>query len=176
MTRPIKKLLLWIAVIIFVIIVGRMLWNQMQELKGIKDTNGAEDFTLQTITDENIIKQDLGMKGGLHVRNSSLGNDVIISADRFTGVYEILNTNTIGISDFAISFSEFSVRSGNFKAVVVSNGKIVKVIEFTNDDVSLNCIVNDLNGDVRLVIAGEEADFTIRIPLREYNRYSHPKN
>ncbi len=174
MKNSIKKLLMSVAAVIFAVVVIIMLIRDGEELKGIKDTNGADNYSLQTITDENIIKQDIGMKGGLHVRNATLTNDVIISCDNLTGVYEVLFTSTIGRSDFRIYFSEFVVRGGNFKAALICNDKIVKELDFTDSTRVFDFVVKDLKGDIRFVIAGEEADFKIRIPRNEYDRFSHP--
>lgn len=65
-----------------------------------EDTNGADDFSLENITDENIINLDLGASG-LSYSEVNLGNvsSSEYSSDNFNGVECIHNTNFITSSD-----------------------------------------------------------------------------
>lgn len=159
---------LFVPVIIVVVIIGAvMLFNS--DLKHIEDTNGAENFELQTITDEDIAKIEMG---SLNVGTSknSITNMTEISSSKFTGVYEVLYTNLIGKSDFLLNIYDFQVNGGNFKMAVVHDGKIVKTLTEENYEETL---LEDINGTVSLVIAGESADFSFKMTTFEYDSFAH---
>lgn len=69
-----------------------------------EDTNGADDFALQTITDENIINLDTGASG-LTYSEENLG-DVLHSSEysskNFNGVEQLYLTNFIAPSDIHV--------------------------------------------------------------------------
>lgn len=159
---------LFVPVIIVVVIIGAvMLFNS--DLKHIEDTNGAENFELQTITDEDIAKIEIG---ALNVGTSknSITNMTEISSSKFTGVYEVLYTNLIGKSDFLLNIYDFQINGGNFKMAVVHDGKIVKTLTEENYEETL---LEDINGTVSLVIAGESADFSFKMTTFEYDSFAH---
>lgn len=58
MSEKIKKILIGIGAVVLVAICG--IWFLSDNLEHIEDTNGAENFELQTITDSNIINMDIG--------------------------------------------------------------------------------------------------------------------
>lgn len=160
---------IFIAVILVVVAIGAiMLFNT--DLEHIEDTNGAENFQLQKITDENIVSLDTGALN-VSVTNNTITNMTEISSKKFTGVYEVLYVELIGKSDFLLDISAFEVNGGNFKMVLIHNDKIVKTLTPENywDDI----IIEDINGTVSLVIAGESADFSMKMPTFEYNYFSH---
>ena len=159
---------LFVPVIIVVVIIGAvMLFNS--DLKHIEDTNGAENFELQTITDEDIAKIEMG---SLNVGTSknSITNMTEISSSKFTGVYEVLYTNLIGKSDFLLNIYDYQINGGNFKMAVVHDGKIVKTLTEENYEETL---LEDINGTVSLVIAGESADFSFKMTTFEYDSFAH---
>lgn len=159
---------LFVPVIIVVVIIGAvMLFNS--DLKHIEDTNGAENFELQTITDDDIAKIEMG---SLNVGTSknSITNMTEISSSKFTGVYEVLYTNLIGKSDFLLNIYDFQINGGNFKMAVVHDGKIVKTLTEENYEETL---LEDINGTVSLVIAGESADFSFKMTTFEYDSFAH---
>lgn len=125
------------------------------DLEHIEDTNGLDDYTLTTITDEDIINQEMG---ALNVKMSTgmLNDGITFSSDKFTGVYEVFLTNFFLDSDFLMNITGFYVNGGNFKMALVNNDEIVAVIE---PDMFAECQLTDLNGSFSLVIAGESADF-----------------
>ena len=53
------KNILWAFFALVMVIVFTMLFLN-NDLEHIEDTNGLDDYTLQTITDENICKMDIG--------------------------------------------------------------------------------------------------------------------
>lgn len=165
--KTVKNKLFVPVVLIAVIIAGIMLFNT--DLEHIEDTNGAKNYELQTITDENIINKDTGALG-VSTKTNNLTNMTEISSNRFTGVYEVLYTNLIGKSDFVLNIYDFKVNRGNFKMVVVHDGKIVETLTPENAD---EFILNDINGTVSLVIAGESAEFSFEMTSLDYNSFDH---
>ncbi len=166
-TKTIKNKLFVALVLVAVIIAGVMLLNS--DLEHIEDTNGAKNYELQTITDENIINKDIGALG-VTTKKNSLTNMTEISSNKFTGVHEVLYINLIGKSDFVLNIYDFKVNSGNFKMVVVHNDEIVKTLTPENSD---EFILNDISGTVSLVIAGESADFSFEMTSLDYNSFDH---
>ncbi len=153
--------------IIVAIIAVVMLFNS--GLEHIEDTNGVENFELQTITDDNIVNQDTGAMG-VSVKTNSISNMTEISSKKFTGVYEVLYSNLIGKSDFLLNIYDLKINSGNFKMVVVHDGEIVHTITPENAE---EFLLEDINGTVSLVVAGESADFSFKISDFDYEQFSH---
>ena len=165
--KNIKNKLFVPVILIVVIIAGIMLFNT--DLEHIEDTNGADNFELQTITDADIAKIEMGsLNVGVSTNNITNMNE--ISSSKFTGVYEVLYTNLIGKSDFLLNIYDFQVNGGNFKMVVVHNGEIVHTITPENAE---EFRLEDISGTVSLVIAGESADFSFKMAKFEYDSFSH---
>ena len=165
--KNIKNKLFVPVILIVVIIAGIMLFNT--DLEHIEDTNGADNFELQTITDEDIAKIEMGsLNVGVSTNNITNMNE--ISSSKFTGVYEVLYTNLIGKSDFLLNIYDFQVNGGNFKMVVVHDGEIVHTITPENAE---GFLLEDISGTVSLVIAGESADFSFKMAKFEYDSFSH---
>ncbi|MBE6776050.1 MAG: hypothetical protein E7543_07670 [Ruminococcaceae bacterium] len=123
--------------------------------KGHEDTNGADNYKLQQITDYNIINMDIG---ALNLKEStdSITNTTTYSSDKFTGVAEIYMNNIKG-NRFDITINHAQVNSGNFKIVLVHNDEIVH--EFKLNELMQSYTLENPNGTVALRIAGESADF-----------------
>ena len=121
-----------------------------------EDTNGADDFSLQTITDENIIKQDIGASGlGYSETDIGLLKSSEYSAKNFNGVESIYLTNFIGKSDVRVYVGTMNVKSGNFKLAVVLNDEIIKEIPL--DAFNEDFYFEDIKGTFQIVAAGESA-------------------
>lgn len=164
-----KTTLTVIAAVVFVVVVGA--WLILGSPEHIEDTNGADDFSLQTITEENIIKLDFGAVGGPTISRSSFWNEIVeFSADKYTGVTEILYDNFIGTSDFEVDISSFEVYGGNFQMVVVHNDEIVATLE---PDTFVNYRLEDITGYVSLRIAGESASFGFSMTETDYDLHAH---
>ena len=134
----------------------------------IEDTNGPDNFALNTVTDQNILKLDLP-SAGYGIRTSGLlSKTVEISGDEFSGVYEVLWTNMVA-GDFVLNLLDYTVTGGNFRMVVVNDGKIVADIEPGTTQI----LLEGVKGNVSLRIAGESAAFSFSMTESEYNLYSH---
>ena len=125
------------------------------DLEHIEDANGPDNYALVTITDENIIKQDMG---ALNVSKSTglLNDGVTFKSDKFTGVYRVFVTNFFLNSDFQMDLAGFWVNGGNFRMCIVNNDEIIADVEPGSFP---EVLLHDLNGSFELVIAGESADF-----------------
>lgn len=166
-----KKALAGIGAIILIAVA--VVWFMRNGIDHIEDTNGADDFTLQQITDENIIKDDLGAVGGPKISTHTLTGDTVeFSAKKFTGVYEILYDNYIMPSDFQLDLTNYEISGGNFKLVVVHNDEIVATLE---PDLFVSYCLEDVKGTVSLRIAGESASFSFCMSEMDYDSHAHPE-
>lgn len=171
MNQPLKKILWGIFAVVLLVVCG--VWFLTDDMEHIEDTNGADNFSLQTITDENIINKDMGMIGGISVKQNMLSASVTISAENFTGVYDVLYNNYIGKSDFLLNLTGLTVTKGNFKAVIIHNDKIVDVLEFNSEDPFTDYLLEDIDGSVYLRIAGESAAFEFSMLKIDYDAFEH---
>ena len=169
MNENLKKIL--IMAVALVLIVTAVAWLILGGTDHIEDTNGPEDFSLQTITDQQIIDRSIGAKGGPNISRSLLLNDAIeFSSKKFTGVHEVLYDNFIAPSDFEVNLSSYTINGGNFKMVVVHNDEIVAVLE---PDLFVDYRLEDITGYISLRIVGESASFNFSISEFEYDLHSH---
>ena len=145
---------LWIifAVVMVMLGVNFFLTDGMEH---IEDTNGPDNYALAVITDENIIRQDMG---ALNVKKSTdlLNDGITFSSGKFSGVYRVFVTNFFLNSDFDMDVAGFWVNGGNFRMCIVNDGKIIADVE---PGMFPEVLLHDLNGSFELVIAGESADF-----------------
>lgn len=130
-----------------------------------EDTNGEDDFSLQTITDEEIINLETGASG-LSYSEEHLG-DLIHSSEysskNFNGVEQIYSTSFILPSDIHVYIGHMNVKSGNFKLVAVNNDEIIH--EFDLDTFGEDFLFEDLEGDFSIHVAGESAAFEFYIDV-----------
>lgn len=148
-----KKILIGVFSIVLIIVC--VFWFLNDSLKHIEDTNGADNFTLQTITDENIINCDIGAMG-LSKSDDALTNTTTYSSDKFTGVQEVYGTDIVG-NRFDITINHARVDKGNFKIVLLENDEIVH--EFKLNELTQTFTLENPSGYIALRIAGESADF-----------------
>ena len=129
-----------------------------------EDTNGEDNYKLQTITDANIINLETG-SSGLSYEELDLGllHSSEYSAKNFNGVDRIFTTTLIGKSDIRVYIGHMNVEKGNFKMVVINNDKIIH--EFDLDTFNEEFYFEDLSGDFSIHVAGESAavDFHIEV-------------
>lgn len=130
-----------------------------------EDTNGEEDYTLQTITDENIIALDIGASGLSYSEDSLDGATISseFSAKSFNGVERIYFASYILPSDVNVYIGTMNVKSGNFKLAVVNNDEIIH--EFALDTFSETFCFEDITGDFFICVAGEDAAFSFYIDV-----------
>ncbi|MBQ8015553.1 MAG: hypothetical protein IJ264_05140 [Clostridia bacterium] len=155
MNEKIKKIIAIVGAVVLVIVCA--VWFLGSDLEHIEDTNGAENFALQTITDDNIIKRDVGAMG-LEKSTDAISNTTTYSSEKFTGVEEIYSNNIWG-NRLEITINHARVDSGNFKIVLLEGEKIVH--EFALNELTHSYVLENPNGYISLRIAGESADFML---------------
>ena len=130
------------------------------------DTNGADNYTLQTITDSNIINLELGASG-LGYKEQNIAGVVFSNeyySKNFNGVERIYNTNFILPSDVMIYIGYLTVDSGNFRMVIVNDDKIIYDVESGASNEMLR--FDNLKGNFAIHLAGESADFELNLEVQ----------
>ena len=150
-----------IAIIAVIVLIFGAFSMFGKSIDHIEDTNGVENYTLQQITDYNIIKMDIGAKN-ISETKSALSALPEYSSKKFTGVSEIYYTN-ISANRFDITVYNLWVESGNFKLVLLLNDEIVH--EFTLNELTQTYTLENPKGTVSLRAAGESADFEFSYDL-----------
>lgn len=174
--EKLKKALIIVVAVVAIVAFAFIFFLDTKDLYKMEDTNGADNYQLQYINDHNIINLDYGALGAPRVRDELVGSDIVLTSGNFTGIYDVFYTNLIGKSDFVLDLTEFTVKSGNLKAVIIHDDVIVKEIDFNDPELLFNDFrLDNINGTVHFRIAGEQADFTLRMPKSEYERFAHMK-
>ena len=163
----IKKIIGTLVFVVAIIAAVVMLLNNPVE--HVEDTNGADNYELQTITDEDIVNMEMGAKG-YAVTTHNITKTTEISSGKFTGVHRVVYSNLLGKSDFVLNIHNFKVEGGNFKMAVVHDGGIVDVL---TAETAENYVLEDVSGTVSLVIAGESADFSFEMSTFDYDMLEH---
>jgi len=131
-----------------------------------EDTNGEDNFALQTITDENIINLDTGASG-LSYTEQNLG-DIIHSSEysskNFNGVEQIYLTNFIAPSDVYVYIGHMDVTGGNFKLAIINDDKIIEEIPL--DAFNEDYLFENITGSFAVHVAGECAAFSFYMDIR----------
>lgn len=130
-----------------------------------EDTNGDDVFTLQTITDDDIIHLRTGASG-LNYTKENIG-EIIYSSEysskNFNGVEQIYLTNCILPSDVWVYIGHLSVTKGNFKLAVVNNDKIIHTFDL--DTFGEEIRFENIKGSFSIHVAGESAAFSFHISV-----------
>ena len=156
MTKKTKDLLWKLFAIVLVTVCGA--WFMVGDVKHVEDTNGPDVYTLQTITDSNIIKKDIGALNVKESRSVLGGTTKTYSSERFTGVYELHTANVIATS-YEVVVNHARVDKGNFRIVLLLDDEIVH--EFKLNELTQSVKLENVRGSVALRIAGESANFIL---------------
>ena len=155
----IKKILSFVIIVAFVVAACIMAFSG-EKIEHIEDTNGADNYTLQTITDREIQSLSVGAKGFSQTSNNVTGN-IVYSSKKYTGVTEFEGTGVL-TGDYTVTIKYFDVEAGNVKLVLVRDDRIVH--EFMpNEDLQSYTIEDAAGSYVSLRIAGESAKFKLDI-------------
>lgn len=150
-----KKLL---STVFVILLVGfGLYWLITDDTTHIEDTNGDDNYALQQITDQNIVKLDMGAIGGPNIKTSFVSDTETYYANKFTGVAEIYGENLI-TNRLTVTVNHAQVEKGNFKMVLLVGNEIVH--EFSLNEFTQTYTIEDVSGYVSLRIAGESADFS----------------
>ncbi len=133
----------------------------------IEDTNGADNYALQTITEQDVVELKMGTRGSIseselqmNVAGLSFSNGRKYSSSKFTGVYQIYAATIFKGSDIYVQLSQFEIREGNFAFYIVFDGEIVGQLTPSEVGVSEFTLENvEKTGSLEYIIAGESASF-----------------
>lgn len=130
-----------------------------------EDTNGDDDYELQTITEENIIALDVGSSGFGYSETKLPGgiSSAEYSSKNFNGVYQMYLTNFILPSDIELYIGHMNVRKGNFRLVVINNDEII--FDIPLDSFGDTYRFEDLSGTFSIHVAGESASFEFYLDI-----------
>ena len=121
-----------------------------------EDTNGDDNFALQTITDEDIIHLKTGSSGlSYHEETIGIMSSSEYSSKNFNGVDQLYLANYILDSDVTLSIGYLNVTAGNFRMVVINNDEII--FDVPLDSAAEAYIFEDVNGSFSVHVAGESA-------------------
>ena len=129
-----------------------------------EDTNGNNNFKLQTITDQDIIHLKTG-SSNLTYKETNIGGikSSEYKSKNFNGVEQLYLTDYIMKSDVCIYIGHMSVNSGNFRLVVINNDEIIKDIPL--DVFGEEFWFYDIKGPFSIHVAGESANFTFHMEV-----------
>ena len=148
-----------VAIGMVVLMAVSVLWMVFDGVEAIEDTNGPDDFSLAVITDEEIIDRISDSVGFGWTKNPVNGT-VKFHSRNFSGIQEILRQDILFSTGVTLDVIDLEVNAGNFRMAVFHEDEIIMDItpetEFPLD-------LGALEGSVRLVIAGESADFSFRM-------------
>lgn len=158
-----KNILFGVLVVIFLVVFAVWFLTDPHP-DHIEDTNGADNYSLQTITEQDVVEQKMGSKGSINKNETHLGNissGTKYSSDKFTGVNRLHTSIIFKGSDIYVSLSSLEVTEGNFAFYIVFDGEVVGKIEPDGEVVSEFTLENvEKTGDLEYIIAGESASFS----------------
>ncbi len=161
-----KNILTNIGVMVFLAVFAIMMVG-CSSIEHIEDTNGADNYALQTITRQDVVELKLGTRGSisesetkLNIAGLSISVGRKYSSDKFTGVYQLYAATIFKGSDIYVQLSQFEISEGNFAFCIVFDGEIVGQLTPNADGVSEFTLENvEKTGSLEYIIAGESAAF-----------------
>ena len=123
----------------------------------IEDKNGIEDYSLTTISEQDILDNKYSQIKTNSIMNSS-NNKITFTVKKFSGEELI---KTFNLSNKTMTFtSNIKLYSGNLRIVLCSNDRILKDFSINGDD---SFTLSNYTGKIRLICAGESANFELII-------------
>ena len=161
---PKLKNILWGVFSVVLVVVCAIWFISDPPPEHIEDTNGADNYSLQTITEQDVVEQKMGSRGTISKNETHFGNissGIKYSAKKFTGVNRLHTSIIFKGSDIYVSLSSFEVKEGNFAFYIVFDGEVVGKLEPSDDIVAEFILENvEKTGDLEYIIAGESANFS----------------
>ncbi|MFR7880699.1 MAG: hypothetical protein ACLU5J_03890 [Christensenellales bacterium] len=103
----------------------------------IEDTNGTDNYDLNTLTDEDFFKQSNVTKFGSVT--SKINNQATLKVKKMSGV-EVLDKINVSSGNLTIH-TNLKITAGNIKLVLIYNDEIIKEFKINEED-SYTGIVN----------------------------------
>ncbi|MBQ8807269.1 MAG: hypothetical protein IJZ68_12635 [Bacteroidaceae bacterium] len=169
---PKTKNILWIVFAVAIVAVCLVMFILNPGPEHIEDTNGKDNYNLQTITEQDVVKQEMGARGTVREREThldiagwSVSEGIRYSSDKFTGVSMLHNTTLMKGSDIHVTLAEYEIKEGNFAFYIVFDGEVVGKITPGDGAYSEFLLENvEKTGTLEYVIAGESASFEFVAP------------
>lgn len=170
--NPKTKNILWIVFAVAIVAVCVIMFVLNPGPEHIEDTNGADNYSLQTITEGDVVKQEMGARGTvreteshLEIAGWSVSDGIRYSSDKFTGVSMLCSTTLFKGSDIYVTLAEYEIKEGNFAFYIVFDGEVVGKIMPGDGAYSEFLLENvEKTGTLEYVIAGESASFEFVAP------------
>lgn len=126
----------------------------------IEDTNGEEDYSIQTITDDRI-KEGPNTRFVINSKWSTKYNVTTIKIEKFSGIFLL---RTILVTNKTLTYEIDSiVEKGNFKIVIVKNNEeIINVLINSTELVT----INEAEGKYQLKAVGESAKLLMNFEIK----------
>ncbi len=126
----------------------------------IEDTNGKDDFTIQTFTEEDILSKSSTTYTMSSYSRGQNNNTIkgMKKAKKFTGVDEV---EQLRASTFLKIEIETKITQGNFKVVIIKDNKIIDILPL-NTNIQKTY---DGSGKYVIKIVGESAQFEINYKI-----------
>ena len=133
----------------------------------IEDTNGADDYSIVTFSDSDIIDGRSDTISSGTIKTSSNTNDKLKGSYKVSKLSGIVEIVTFENDKNTISFEfEFTCESGNALIAVVSDGEIVKKVEANQ---TLNFDVENNKEEYKILLIGESAKVSVKYQVKGYN-------
>jgi hypothetical protein len=166
------KSILWGIFAVVFVVVAVIWFATSPSPEHIEDTNGADNYSLQRITKQDVIEQKMGSRGSVseselkfNFGSLTVSDGTKYSSGKFTGVYRLYTATLFKGSDIHVMLGDFKIREGNFAFYVVFDGKVVGQVEPGESGLSEFILENvDKTASLEYVIAGESADFEFVVP------------
>ena len=123
----------------------------------IEDTNGNDDYTLNTLTNEDFFKNSSITKFGSVT--SKINNQATLKVKKMSGI-ETLEKINLSSGNLTIN-TNLKITSGNIKLVLIYNEEIIKEFKINGEDSYTGII----NGIYYLKIATESANFNLQYSI-----------
>lgn len=125
----------------------------------IEDTNGEEDYSIQTILDDKI-KEGPNTRYVINSKWSTKDNVTTMKIEKFSGIFLLRTTH---VTNKTLTYEIDSiVEKGNFKIVIVKNNEeIINVLINSTELVT----INDAEGKYQIKAVGESAKFKMSFEI-----------
>lgn len=126
--------------------------------KHIEDTNGEEDISLCSITEERLCQSGTSYVVMAYV-SSHINNTYNFSAEKMSGVRELISFNASSNNSYAFNITS-SVTRGNLRLYFLNKGKIAEDVEIGGTD---RVVISGISGKCELRAAAESAAFSVEV-------------
>ena len=148
------------------LVLGMLRFSGCSHISHTEDTNGTDDYTLTTLTDEDFLK---GHNSGISFMSmsSTVNESTTISIKKFSGI-TIMKHKIRASGENLIIQTNTALSSGNLRICVVrDNEEIVADIAINADD---EILIENATGVYTIVIGGESANFSFTYSYQNENK------